>query len=480
MSALSRSLSSSLKKSRSLFTAARAFSSSAADASASSFPSWMLEAPASEVTTLSNGLRVASEGGHGETATVGVWIDAGSRYETAANNGVAHFLEHMAFKGTSKRSQHELEVEIENMGAHLNAYTSREQTVYYAKVFKDDIAQSMDILSDILLNSVYDPAAIDREREVILREMEEVNKMDEETIFDRLHETAYQDCGLGRTILGSKENIMSMSQDQLRDYVHTHYTAPRVVVAGAGAVDHSQLAELADKHFGSLASASTTGSSGSLDDKAVFTGSDIRITDVSHKLAHVALAFEVPGWTSPRIPSHGDADAPRVMEPHQWCCQQHGVEAVQPRVADEELAHSVMTFNTSYVDTGLFGVYATAEDLKLNDLMWTTMEAMVRLCHDVTDEEVDRAKANLKASMLYQLEGSSGVCEDIGRQMLTYGRRISIPETFSRIDAVDASSVRATASTYINDQELALAAHGPIHELPDYAWLRRHTYWLRK
>ena len=150
------------------------------------------------------------------------------------------------------------------------------------------------------------------------------------------------------------------------------------------------------------------------------------------------------------------------------------------RVADEELAHSVMTFNTSYVDTGLFGVYSTAEDLKLNDLMWTTMEAMVRLCHDVTDEEVERAKLNLKASMLYELEGSSGACESIGRQMLTYGRRINLPETFARIDSVDTAAVRATATEFINDNELALAAHGPIHELPDYAWLRRHTYWLRK
>ena len=142
------------------------------------FPPHIANAPATEVTTLDNGLRVASEGSatFGETATVGVWIDAGSRYETDANNGVAHFLEHMIFKGTHQRSQRDLEVEIESMGGHLNAYTSREQTVFYAKVFKDDVPKAMEILSDIITCASLDDDAITRERDVILREMEEVNK----------------------------------------------------------------------------------------------------------------------------------------------------------------------------------------------------------------------------------------------------------------------------------------------------------------
>lgn len=176
-------------------------------AAVQNYPSYVLNAPATEVTTLPNGLRVASEGAHGETATVGVWIGAGSRYETAENNGAAHFLEHMAFKGTAKRTQQQLELEIENMGGHLNAYTSREQTVYYAKVFKKDVPRALDILSDILQNSKLDEQAIERERDVILREMEEVNKQFEEVIFDRLHETAYMGNGLGRTILGPIENV---------------------------------------------------------------------------------------------------------------------------------------------------------------------------------------------------------------------------------------------------------------------------------
>ena len=241
-----------------------------------SFPESVRNAPATEVSTLDNGLRVASEGGHGETATVGVWIDAGSRYENANNNGAAHFLEHMAFKGTSKRTQKQLEVEIENIGGHLNAYTSREQTVYYANVFKQDIPQAMDILSDILQNSLLDEGAITRERDVILREMQEVEKQTEEVIFDRLHETAFQGTGLGRTILGPEENIRNLQKSDLENYIKTHYTAPRMVVAGAGAVEHSQLAQLAENCFGGLPTAPATGLA-LPEDPAYFTGSDVRI-----------------------------------------------------------------------------------------------------------------------------------------------------------------------------------------------------------
>jgi processing peptidase subunit beta len=213
---------------------------------------------------------------HGETATVGVWIDAGSRYETEKNNGAAHFLEHMAFKGTKNRTQRQLEVEIENMGGHLNAYTSREQTVYYAKVFKDDVPKAMEILSDILQNSQLDEGAIHRERDVIMRESEEVSKQYEEVILDHLHETAFMGTGLGRTILGPEENIRNLTRDDLKSYISTHYTADRFVIAAAGAVDHNQLLELTEKYFGNLPATGSNELTLTFD-AAVFTGSDKRI-----------------------------------------------------------------------------------------------------------------------------------------------------------------------------------------------------------
>ena len=228
---------------------------------------------------------------------MGVWIDAGSRYETEKNNGAAHFLEHMAFKGTNNKTQQRMEVEIENMGGHLNAYTSREQTVYYAKVLKNDVPKAMEILSDILQNALHDESAVDRERDVILREMEEVNKEYQEVILDHLHEAAFAGTGLARTILGPKENILSLKRADLQDFIKTHYTANRFVIAGAGAVDHKQLVELTEKHFGKIPQAPKTGSPTFME-PAVFTGSDKRIRYDSMKEAHVALAFQGASWTS--------------------------------------------------------------------------------------------------------------------------------------------------------------------------------------
>jgi processing peptidase subunit beta len=447
-------------------------------AAAETFPAYITQAPATEVSTLENGLRVASEGGHGETATVGVWIDAGSRYETAKNNGAAHFLEHMAFKGTQNRTQQQLEEEIENIGGHLNAYTSREQTVYYAKVFKQDVPQAVEILADILQNSKLDDAAIERERDVIVREAEEVDKMLDEVIFDRLHETAYQGGGLARTILGPNENVRSLTRGDLDGYIKTHYTAPRMVLAGAGAVDQNTLTDLAAKHFGGLPSAPADGLVVP-QEPACFVGSDIRIKDDEVPHAHVAIAFESAGWTDPK------AFPLMIMQTLIGSWDRTGVmggnvsSKLGQVVAEQELAHSFTTFNTCYSDTGLFGVYGIADRYKLQDFVWYTMEAMVRLVHKTTDEEVDRAKTQLKASMLLQLDGSTAVCEDIGRQMLTYGRRMSPAEIFARIDAVDAATVRAAADAVINDQDHALAALGPIHELPDYNFVRRRSYWLR-
>lgn len=199
-----------------------------------------------------SGVRVATEDCGSPTATVGIWIDAGSRYEDAKNNGVAHFMEHMAFKGTDKRTQSQLEVEIEDMGAQLNAYTSREQTVYYSKCMSKDIPKAMEILSDIVQNAKLGSNEIERERGVILREMQEVESNLQEVVFDHLHSIAYQGTPLANTILGPTSNIKSINAKDLREYLDNHYKASRVVIAGAGGVNHEELVKLTKKNFNKL------------------------------------------------------------------------------------------------------------------------------------------------------------------------------------------------------------------------------------
>jgi processing peptidase subunit beta len=434
------------------------------------------------VSTLPNGLRVASEANGGETATVGVWIETGSRYESDANNGVAHFLEHMAFKGTSKRSQLQLETEVENMGAHLNAYTSREQTVYYAKVLKGDVPKAVEMLSDILLNSSFSQAAVERERDVILREMEEVESQIEEVVFDRLHEVAYVGTPLARTILGPVENINSIMADDIVKYVKTHYTAPRMVLAAAGAVDHDELATLAGDYFGGVPQVAPEG----LTYEALpslFTGADVREYNDDMPLAHFALAFEGLSWTHPDVFPLMLCQSLLGTVDKKNTSGQFTSSPLAKYLARDGLAESMQPFCTCYNDTGLFGLYFTAnmdDKYKTHDLFHHVQEEMVAITTGVSDEDVARAKMQLKYNILQQMDGTSPTAEEIGRQTLTFGRRMNLAETFARIDAIEPADVARVSEAIIWDQEVAFAAMGPsLKTVGDMNHLRRGTYWNR-
>jgi processing peptidase subunit beta len=432
-------------------------------------------APLTELTTLSNGLTVATESQpHAQTATVGVWIDAGSRAETDATNGTAHFLEHMAFKGTGRRSQHALELEVENLGAHLNAYTSREQTVYYAKSFRKDVPKAVDIISDILQNSKLETSAIERERDVILREQQEVDKQLEEVVFDHLHSVAFQGQPLGRTILGPKSNILSIKRDDLSSYIKTNYTADRMVLVGSGGVDHQELVKLAEQHFSSLPVSPSPIPLGRLSHpKTAFIGSEVRIRDDDMPTANIAIAVEGVGWSSP------DYFPMMVMQAifGNWDRSLGASPLLSSRlshiISSNNLANSFMSFSTSYSDTGLWGIYLVSENLvNLDDLAHFTLKEWTRMSVGPTDIEVERAKSQLKAGLLLGLDGTTAIAEDIGRQLVTSGRRFTPKQIENAVDAVTTDEIRRVAQKYLWDKDIAIAALGSIDGLLDYNRIR--------
>ncbi|KIW74582.1 mitochondrial-processing peptidase subunit beta [Fonsecaea monophora] len=431
-----------------------------------------------ESTTLSNGLTIATEHSPwAQTSTVGVWIDAGSRAETDKTNGTAHFLEHLAFKGTGRRTQHQLELEIENMGGHLNAYTSRENTVYYAKSFNSDVPKTVDILSDILQNSKLEPAAIERERDVILREQEEVDKQLEEVVFDHLHATAYMHQPLGRTILGPKENIETISRQDLVDYITTNYTADRMVLVGAGGIPHEELVKLAEKHFGHLRSAPPTSYAAEVaaeqKRKPSFIGSEVRIRDDTIPTAHIAIAVEGVSWKDdeyfPALVTQaivGNWDRTMGNSPYLGSRLSTFVNA-------NNLANSFMSFSTSYSDTGLWGIYLVSENkTQIDDLVHFTLREWSRLSFNVTEAETERAKAQLKASILLSLDGTTAVAEDIGRQIVTTGRRMDPAEIERVIGQITAKDVMRFCQKKLWDQDIAISAVGSIEGLLDYNRIR--------
>ncbi len=338
-------------------------------------------------------------------------------------------------------------------------------------------------MSDILQNSKLDPAAIERERDVILRESEEVDKQLEEVVFDHLHATAFQGQPLGRTILGPAENIQSIQRDDLVNYIKTNYTADRMVLVGAGGVPHQKLVELAEKHFSGLPTApynqAASASAAAQKQKPEFVGSEVRIRDDTIPTANIAIAVEGVSWKDDDYFTAlvtqaivGNWDKAMGNAPHMG-------SKLSGFVHKNDLANSFMSFSTSYSDTGyapshpvlrplankysLWGIYLVTDKLmQIDDLVHFTLREWSRLSYNVTEAEVERAKAQLKASILLSLDGTTAVAEDIGRQIITTGRRMGPEEIERVVGQITEKDVMSFAQRKLWDQDVAVSAVGSI------------------
>ncbi|MCL7025545.1 hypothetical protein MKW94_015695 [Papaver nudicaule] len=429
------------------------------------------------ITTLPNGLRVATESNLStKTATIGAWIDAGSRHDTDDTSGVAHYVEHMKFEGTYDMRKEFMDAKIELMGGYFDAIITREHTAYRFKIRDENVPMAIDILADTLQRTSYGGDEINCQRDTILREMEAVERCPETRILCQLHATAFQGSPLGRTVLGDADFIKTTDGQPIYEYISTHYTAPRMVIVAAGAVKHEDVVEEVKKHFTRLPTNPTTASQLAAKELAIFTGSEVRIIDNDLPLAHFAVAFAGASLTDP------DSIALMVMKSMlgSWNKSEEGGKLMgselSKRVAIKEIAESMMTFNDSYKDAGLFGIYACAKPDCLDDLADAIMYEISKLSNRVSEDDVNHGRNQLKSSLLLQLDGTTPVARDIGAQLLAYGRRIPYVEMFARIDAVDASTIKRVAKRFLFNKDIAIAATGPIQGLPDYNWFRSRTH----
>ena len=412
-----------------------------------------------QVTTLNNGLRIASDPmAHLHTASVGIWVDAGSRHESAANNGVAHMLEHMAFKGTERRSAVQIAEEIEAVGGHLNAYTSREQTCYYARVLQDDVPLALDILSDIVLYSTFEEGELARERAVVIQEIGQAEDTPDDIVFDHLQAVSYPDQAMGRSILGTADGVAGMDRQMLADFMAANYRPERMVVAASGAVSHERLVDQVGELFGSLESGTAPPP-----EPALYSGGEHR---EDRDLEQVHLTMAVPG-----VDYHDDDFyAAQVMS----TVLGGGMSSRLFQEVRERrgLCYSVFTYASSFVDGGLFGLYAGTGADEVAELAPVMVSEMARLARDADEAETARARAQLKASLMMALESPSARSEQLARQMLIFGSARTPEQIVAEVDAVDAARVRAVAARLFADAVPALAALGPVARLADYDSLR--------
>ncbi len=406
------------------------------------------------ITTLDNGMRVISETmPHVRTASVGVWVGAGTRDEPASINGAAHLLEHMAFKGTERRSALSIAEEIEAVGGHLNAYTSREQTAYYARILGNDLPLAVDILADILQHSTLDPEELKREQDVVLQEIGQANDTPDDIIFDFLQEAAYPGQALGRPVLGTEASVKAMRREELHDFMRAHYRAPGMVLVGAGAIEHQALVDLAAERFGVLPRTHNL-----VPEVARYHGGAWREErDIDQ--AHVSIAFDA-------VP-HEDPDYYAVQVYATLLGGGMSSRLFQEVREKRGLAYSVFASAASYRDGGLFTVYAGTDPAQVAELVPVIAGEMLDATSKISDEEVRRAAAQLKVGLLMSLESSAARIEQLGRQMLIFGHPLDTEQVIKAVDAVDAWAVKRVARRLLSKPP-ALAAVGPLSRLESH------------
>jgi predicted Zn-dependent peptidase len=412
-------------------------------------------------TKLENGMTVLTDDmPHLESASLGIWVKAGSRSETQAEHGISHMLEHMAFKGTSTRNALDIASAIEDVGGDLNAATSVEHTGYFARVLKEDVALAGDILSDILQNSLFEQQELDREQQVIVQEIGAARDNPDDHVFDLFQSAAYPDQPIGRTILGTVDSVRSFGPDTIRAYMERNYVGDRMVLCAAGNVDHDALVDIANERFIGLR---PDGAPEPV--KAKYVGGEERLLS-DHEQAHIVLglegrAYNSDGFYAAQILASilGGGMSSRLFQ-----------EVREKR----GLCYSVYAFHWAFADSGIFGIAASTGEEEVTELVPVVLDELRKATETITEEEVVRVRNQIRAGLLMSLESPSSRAGQLARQQILWGRPIPLQETVERINRITADRVKLIASQIFDTDKVSLAGIGPVAKLPDYRTIAGH------
>lgn len=390
------------------------------------------------VSTLHNGLRVATDSmADAGSVTLGVWIDVGTCDEPVQAHGLAHLVEHMLFKGTQRRSALDLSVEIENVGGFLNAYTSREETAYHARVLPEDAPLACDLIADMIRHATFPEDELDRERGVIIQEIGQYHDAPEEHLFDMLQNAVYPNQTYGRSILGTAEAITGIRRQTLVDYVNNHYHPSRMILAAAGTINHDQLMALAEHHFADLPAGPPAPSRR----PAHFI---IAEQDEARDLEQLHLALAFPG-VGARDPDYyavqmlmtilGGGMSSRLFQ-----------EVREKR----GLAYSVGAGNQTNRDAGLIALYAGTAPAKHHELLAVLREELSKVTRHIDADEHARARAQLRASLMMAQESSSARAEQLAMQVMIHGRPQTVAERLAKLDMLTPETLVTVANRYLS------------------------------
>lgn len=382
---------------------------------------------------------------------IGIWVKVGSRNEHPVKNGISHFLEHMFFKGTEDRTAHDIAMEIDSLGGELNAFTTSEYTVYYVKVLNEYIEQSLRLLTDILLHSTFPVEDLEKEKNIVYEEIKMVEDNPADYVHDIFNRHIWGDTGLGQSVLGRVESIGAFKRDDLMGHIKNFYGCDNIVVACSGNFDESHLLDRLGRTIG------TIGASGirKNDSCPEFSGGLNVITkDLSE--SHICIGVKgLPYRSEQRYTMHllntvfGSGISSRLF---QNIREKRG------------LAYSIYSYHVAYADTGLWSVYAGTDKRHVSEVVSITINEMNDLYRSITDDELQRAKAQLKGNLILALESTSNKMTNIAKQEIYYGKYFTPEEIIEMVEAVTLEDVRELSRTLLKDNSFALTVYGPVKE----------------